>query len=92
MKKIKDDVGAQFIAPSEGVINHAPTETVFITDDPSEIQKFHAAGIKEIAVRDGREYVFKIIRPPTEDGGPTGGQPSAVSGLDQREKENAENR
>jgi len=81
MKKIKDDVGAQFIAPSEGVMNCAPTETVFITDDPSEIQKFHAAGVKEIAVRDGREYVFK-----KSDIENIGASPS------KQEKENAENR
>jgi hypothetical protein len=33
--------------------------SVYITVNRSEIEKFHAAGIREIAIRDGKEYVFK---------------------------------
>jgi len=32
---------------------------VYITAERPEIEKFHAAGIREIAIRNDREYVFR---------------------------------
>ena len=42
-----------------GAIDQSAATEIYITAEAPEIEVFHAAGIREIAVRNGREYVFK---------------------------------
>ncbi len=60
---------------------------LFITDDPQIIAELHAQGQKEIAIRDGREYVFRLQL--TEDRGQKtdSGLPSSVAGQIEGDKD-----
>lgn len=52
MKNKKESKGAE---PSETL-----KPAILITDDPKLVAELHDRGEKEIAVRDGREYVFRV--------------------------------
>jgi hypothetical protein len=67
-----------------GAVREPPSQEIYITDDPAVIDELHARGVKEIAVRDGREYVFKKSEIENAD--------AAVQPPPKEEKENAENR